>query len=334
MSSLEEQLSQIIQPSTPLKRYSIQGNNDGSLKRHRPSTAKTPPSTPIFTIESPLKGALAGLITSPFSWNDYQLVEVLGRGAFGVVYGLKRISDGKPFALKLVSPEEEEAARIEASILADLANRCSSLIRYYQIVYASDPSNVNSTDLRPGILMEWVQGPNLREEIKNKRLPNMQQFMNTTRQLLEQLACVHSAEIVHRDIKPENIVYDVKTQQTKLVDFGIGCTTGDQLASVPYCLIEPIGTSAYLAPELARNRRDTLDSSAASPASDIWALGATLYEWLFGQRATLSFFRSGVEKEILKIQSKVYVPDFLKQMLDTDPGKRPTAQRLLLEFSQ
>lgn len=334
MSSLEEQLSQIIQPSTPLKRYSVQGNNDGTPKRYRPSTPKTPPSTPIFTVESPLKGALAVLNTTPFSWNDYQPFEVLGRGAFGVVYGLTRISDGKRFALKLVSPEEETAARIEASILADLASRCSSLIRYYQVIYALDPSNENSTELRLGILMEWVQGPNLREEIKNKRLPNMQQFMNTTRQLLEQLACVHSADIVHRDVKPENIVYDLTTQQSKLVDFGIGCRTGDQPVSVPYCHIEPIGTSAYLAPELARSRRDTLDSSAASPASDIWALGATLYEWLFGQRAILSFFRSGVEKEIMKIQSKAYVPDFLKQMLDVDPDKRPTAQRLLLEFSQ
>jgi serine/threonine protein kinase len=321
MNSPERQLYRVIQPSTPVKRKT--STVEGTPKRTKVATPVSTPTKPASIFAPNLQ---------PFYWPQYDILAKLGEGAFGKVYGIIEKATGQKFALKLTVFGNEQS-RIEASILGDLSARCPSLVRYYQSLLTNDPEAVDPNQLFFGVLMQWVEGPNLREEIAAGRLPNMKQFLTTARQLLEQLACVHAADIVHRDIKPENIVFDTSSNQAKLVDFGIGCTLG-QANRVPACIVEPLGTLAYMAPELPRRRADNLDSWPASAASDIWSLGATLYEWLFGERVLTASYKGSVEKEIAKVQAKAYLPEFLKQMLAVDHEKRPTAQQLLLSLAE
>jgi serine/threonine protein kinase len=310
LMSSPQRLSQIVQPSQ--KRNAIE------LTEVDPKRTKL--GIPIYntSIEENL-----AYTPRPFYWKDYEIQGILGRGAFGTVYGLIHTNTRQPFALKL-APTADGQARIEAAILTKLSAVCTNLVRYYQSLFTERPGH---DGLEFGILMEWVQGPNLREEITNQNLPNMRQFLNTTRQLLQQLACVHANDIVHRDIKPDNIVFDSKANQAKLVDFGIGCSTG-QPNGVPVCQPELIGTLRYLAPEL----QIYVSRKAATPASDIWSLGATLYEWLFGRWLTRPSLKTTTAEHIAKVQNQVYVPEFLKAMIDLDPTKRPTAQQLLLSL--
>ncbi len=330
---MEELLSSVVEPS---KQRGSQLLPESPAKRKTMSWVESPAKRQTMSwVESPAKrnGNGLGFESKPFYWNDYsENVVVLGKGRYGKVYGLTDKRTGQKYALKLILLSDKQG-RIEANIMTRLSEQCPMLVRYYNSLITNDPMDLNPDQMFFGLLMEWVQGPNLREEIRNKNLPNMAQFLSTTRDLLSQLACVHASDIVHRDIKPENIVFDTANMHAKLIDFGIGCSTG-QPNHIPICDLKNAGTLGYMAPETILSRNAIVPTLPASPASDIWSLGATLYEWLFGEKVVQSSFGLANQKRIEAIQEKSYVPDFLKSMLQMDAERRPSAQQLLLSLQK
>lgn len=109
-------------------------------------------------------------------------------------------------------------------------------------------------------------------------------------QVLKAIAFAHSKNVSHRDIKPENIMFNPRTQEIKIIDFGFACITKEKLRI--FC-----GTPSFMAPEIV-NKKDYSGSAA-----DVWACGVLLFNMLTGQVP----FKATSEKELFrKISKGVY----------------------------
>jgi len=192
----------------------------------------------------------------------YERLDVLGHGASGIVYLAKDTLLGKQVALKEISAQGDEKERFleEARVLDRL--------RHPNIV------QVNSVDEIGGrvvIDMEYVRGRNLQEVLRETPTLPIPEAVSIAAQICDGLAYAHSQRTVHRDIKPANILLTTGGA-VKLVDFGLAEVLGT------HSFAGGAGTYAYMAPE------DFHPEEQSDRQSDIWAVGAILYEMLTGRR--------------------------------------------------
>ena len=230
------------------------------------------PKRPRFIQTVPKRGYR---LVAPVSWLEqgvgdtgrYQLDEPVGGGAMGVVFRAQDRRLGRAVALKFLPPEwsRDEMAKTrflrEAKTAAalDHPNLCTLL-------------EIDETeDGRLFLVMPLYQGETLREELGRGPMA-IARALSVAEQVAAGLAALHDEGIVHRDIKPGNI-FLTESGEVKILDFGLakfaGSTRLTQTGSSP-------GTPAYMSPERVRGEE-------AGPASDVWALGAMLYEALAGR---------------------------------------------------
>jgi serine/threonine protein kinase len=124
----------------------------------------------------------------------------------------------------------------------------------------------------PCLVMEYLNGPSLSTILAEEGTLPLGRVARIGEQVASALVAAHGAGIVHRDVKPGNILID-ETGTAKITDFGISRAAGDMTLTATGLIG---GTPAYLAPELARG-------SDPVPSSDVFALGATLYQAIEGQ---------------------------------------------------
>ena len=198
----------------------------------------------------------------------YILQQRIGSGSMGQVW-LGRDVDGHQLAFKLLRSEFAEDPQVVARFLQErnllVGLRSPYVIRVHDLVIEGP---------RLAIVLDYVPGPSLRGLLqKNGNLPPAE-VTRLGSAMAEGLAAVHGAGILHRDFKPENVLLEEFPNgwQPKLVDFGIASLA---TASGQGGTASVIGTPQYLAPELG-------DGRPASPASDLYALGVTLYEMCVG----------------------------------------------------
>jgi ABC-type amino acid transport substrate-binding protein len=199
----------------------------------------------------------------------YEILEELGRGGMGVVYKARQISLKRLVALKMIlagahaSPEELARFRREAEAVAELQH--PNIVQIHEVGEQAG---------RPFFSLEYVDGGSLAQ-----RLAGQPQPAHWSAQLVQTVAgAVHAAHqhgIIHRDIKPGNILL-TKDGLAKITDFGLakrldGAAEQTKSGSV-------LGTPSYMAPEQARSRQASI-----GPRTDIYALGAILYELITGQ---------------------------------------------------
>ncbi|HCN78958.1 MAG TPA: hypothetical protein DIT13_17415 [Verrucomicrobiales bacterium] len=239
-----------------------------------------------------------------------EILECLGRGGMGVVYKARQKSLNRLVALKLLAPERADdpqfAARFEKEAHALAALNHTHIVGVYDFGQAGGFYF---------LLMEFVDGVNLRQLLQTKRL-TPKEALSIVPPVCEALQCAHDHGIVHRDIKPENLLID-KAGTVKIADFGIAkIVHSSPLApreeqSIPShdAATMPFGTPDYAAPEQA--------NGPADHRADIYSLGVVLYEMLTGERPT-----EKLEAPSKRVQVDVRIDEIVLRALEKTPELR------------
>lgn len=206
-----------------------------------------------------------------FGWTErFELMDVIGSGAMGQVWLARERGTDKVVALKMLDParagDEQTLARldIEAATLTKLREAGA----HANVVPILD---FKLTDSHACLVMEFIPGSNLKKWCEAHQL-DLRARVRLIAQVARACGWFHGLGVVHRDLKPANILVHAKTQQPVVVDFSIAKLED----SLPITLTnEALGTAPYMAPEQLDRSRGII-----APATDVYALGATLYELL------------------------------------------------------
>ena len=222
----------------------------------------------------------------------YNLLERIGTGGLGDVYRARDTKVGRTVALKVLptgsvgSPERSEGFRS--------AIREASALSHPNIATLFDAGEYGG---RAYLAYEFVSGISLRQEIGGRPV-NPRRALELSIQIADALAEGHSRDIMHGDIRPETIMVTAKGS-AKLLDFGLSPWTRGGAARVAAAQsppdripVEALAVAPYLSPEQA------LGSPTIDARSDLFSLGAILYEMLTGKAA---FASSGSESPLLNV---------------------------------
>ena len=200
----------------------------------------------------------------------YKIERELGRGAMGVVYLGKDPKINRQVAIKtlnysLFNREEIKAVKQRFYREAEAAGRLNhpNIVTVYDLGEEDDFSF---------IAMDFVQGKSLGEYTRSDKLLPVNEVLRIAVEVAQTLGYAHSQNIVHRDIKPSNIMYDEKTAQIKITDFGIARITDNVKTRTGSFM----GSPSYMSPE-------QMTAQHVDGTSDIYALGVSLYQLLTGQ---------------------------------------------------
>ncbi len=209
----------------------------------------------------------------------YEIVALIGEGGMGEVYLAKDTMLGRRVALKLLpeyvskDPDRLRRFKQEARTASTLSHPNVSVIHEIG----------ETTDGRPFIAMEYIEGVTLRERM-NARAMKLGDAIDIAIQIGDALTAAHEAGVIHRDIKPENIMIR-RDGYVKVLDFGLAKLTErrqvDTRATLSTLLVNStpgtvMGTAGYMSPEQARGVE-------VDHRTDIWSLGVVLYEMVAGQ---------------------------------------------------
>lgn len=232
----------------------------------------------------------------------------LGGGSMGTVYKGYNVDTKERVAIKRVIDRYSNNTMIRerAKLEASLAFRHKNLVE--MIGYCEYDNNHGPIF----ILSKYVNGENVDKFIA--RLPDtpdkIEKICRIMYMILDALEYIHSKGVVHRDIKPSNIMVE-QGSNVRLMDLGIArMNSGNS-----FSLLGFIGTPQYSAPEqILREKSDTDDTSQICAATDIYALGITMYELITG----VNPFKSDNDAETLT-----------RQMKDTLPSDKKIPSKLL-----
>jgi serine/threonine protein kinase len=221
----------------------------------------------------------------------YKVVAELGAGGMGVVYEGLDLRLDRRVALKILPADKTDDHQRRARFLHEA--RTASALNDPHIVTIYDICTVDDTDV---LVMELVQGRTLRQILDEGPMP-IATALDIAIQVAEGVGAAHAAGIVHRDLKPGNVMINERGR-VKVLDFGLAKLVGGALAE-QQTMIAPatvagmlLGTVDYMSPEQARG--DAIDAR-----SDIFSLGAMLYEMIAGARPFTSGHALGVLHEIV-----------------------------------
>jgi serine/threonine-protein kinase len=213
----------------------------------------------------------------------YELESLLGRGGMGVVFRGRHLRLNRTVALKMLlagayaGPRERERFQREAEAVAGL--RHPNVVQVYDI---------GDADGRPYFTMEFVEGGSLAKKLSGAPQP-ARQAATLVATLAAAVQAAHQSGIVHRDLKPANVLLTADGTP-KVSDFGLARRL-DGEADLTWTGTA-MGTPSYMAPEQVRGK-----TAAVGPTTDVYALGAILYELLTGRPP----FRSETEAETLQL---------------------------------
>jgi serine/threonine protein kinase len=242
--------------------------------------------------------------------DDFELLKVLGRGSFGKVMQVKKKSNGKVYAMKIlkkraiIARNQVEHTKAERKILQALQHPFLMTLRY-----------AFQSKEKLYFVLDYYQGGELFFHLKNKRRFSEEVARIYVGEIALALGHLHSLAVIYRDLKPENILLD-DNGHVCLTDFGLSKDVDKDDKAHTFC-----GTPEYLAPEI-------VTGAGHDKAVDWWSLGILLYELTVG---IPPFYSQNVNEMYNKIQHGVLrFPPFLSEpcknlivaLLNRDPTKR------------
>ncbi|CAN5160881.1 hypothetical protein BH23CHL1_BH23CHL1_23270 [soil metagenome] len=196
----------------------------------------------------------------------YQVRSPIGEGAFSVTYRAVDSALQRDVAVKVL--REQYAAHEGFDSRFEREARAAARISHPNVISVYDYGRQGTL---PYIVMQFVDGPNLKEYVREEGPLTTEEAINFARQILDGLAAIHDEDIIHRDVKPQNVLID-EGMQAKITDFGVAFVTLDPGLTETGMAV---GTAAYMAPEQA-------SGDAVGPPADLYAVGVILYELLTG----------------------------------------------------
>lgn len=248
----------------------------------------------------------------------YTVEGVLGEGGMAIVYRVRHTVLGTRHALKILTIGNTE---IQRRLVQE--GHLQASLQHPNIVAVTDVLQLGGA---PALVMEFVDGPPLDQLLRQGRL-TLAQADALARGILDGVAAAHAAGLVHRDLKPGNILLKVTDSGfvPKVADFGLAKMVGASGSKTRTG--STMGTPQYMSPEQIR------DSKNVGVTSDVFALGAILYELLTGARAfdgedLLQIFTAVAAGQYA--HPHTHVPDAPERMvaairhaLQVDPAARP-----------
>ncbi len=252
---------------------------------------------------------LSGAGPPPRLQDRYRLVEQLGKGGMGLVYRARDEMLDRDVAIKFVAPERVSGAEASARFLREA--RAVARLSHPNIMTLHDAGQEGGWHY---LVLEHIAGKNLHALMVERGGPlPVREALQAMRGALRALAYAHAQGVVHRDIKPENIMV-TPDGQVKVTDFGLAMAQGDVRLTQEGMII---GTVIYMAPELVHGE-------PADSRSDLYAVGAVLYELLTGQPPFTGAEPLAILTQVLN--SPVAPPRTL------DPSLSPAVEALILKL--
>ena len=233
-------------------------------------------------------------------FGKYELLSEVGRGGMGVVYKARERGLNRVVALKMILASEwasvEEIRRFQAEARATARLRHRNIVAIHEIGEESG---------RHFFAMDFVEGESLSEMLKRGPLAT-EQAARWMVSIAEAVHHLHEQGIVHRDLKPSNVLID-SAGEPVVMDFGLAKVFDSEHGATRSGAI--LGTPSYMSPEQAAGR-----NSMISARSDVYGLGAMLYELLSGRPP----FREATPLDTL-VQVIEGEPTLLRQLNNTIP---------------
>ncbi|MFO0871319.1 MAG: serine/threonine-protein kinase [Pirellulales bacterium] len=247
--------------------------------------------------------------------NDYEVLAVLGRGGYGIVFEAMDKVLNRRVAIKVLNPDLATQAISRRRFIREA--RAGAAINHPNVVTIFGVEEAGDT---PFLVMELLLGKSLRERLRRPPKLDVMDILRISVQIAQGLAAAHAQGIVHRDVKPGNVLLVDEVPRVKITDFGLARVTVENVDFTSRGMA--VGTPGYMSPEQVRG--EELDSR-----SDLFALGCVIYAMFTGHspfhgRNVLEIARriDGQEPKRLR-ELDPAIPEFIDEIVHRLLRKNP-----------
>jgi serine/threonine protein kinase len=242
----------------------------------------------------------------------YRVIRKIGEGGMGTVYAGEHVEIGKGVAIKILHPAYSTQQDLVERFRREA--RAASRIGHPHIIDVTDFGSTE--DGCAYFVMEHLDGIDLADVLSHERRIAPERACQIATQICRALAAAHAAGVIHRDLKPENIFLVARDGQAdfvKVLDFGIARSMGRARR-----LTNPgvaMGTPEYMAPEQA-------EGGAVDQRSDIYSVGALIYEMTSGSPPQLSRDKELIPPRLIKADVPEELDRIVVRALEANPADR------------
>ena len=262
-------------------------------------------------------------------FDDFEILQILGKGSYGLVAKVRSKKNKKIYALKQIdlskinTQKEKELCKQEIILLQQLNH--PNINKYYQTILNNNIINT---------IMEFMNNGDLKGFIEAHKKFNKpvreEEVWNILLQSMNGLQYIHERDIIHRDIKPANL-FMTNDKTIKIGDFGVSAKISAIATSVRenYFSGTVVGTPVYMSPEMLNN--DMYDKK-----TDVYSMGVTIYELCFFQppRKAVPSIEDGtlvfinIKKTVNENVYSKQLLDIIDKMIEIDSDKRPSSEEI------